>query len=69
MSGHQENISLDVQPEFLDKCCCPACSVWLHEEGKESRFTHTVIAICCGWIYTLFCWPAVKYNKTFINMA
>ena len=67
MSQHGE--PFDVSPQFLDKCCCPVCSVWIHEDGKESRFTHTAIAFCCGWLYTLFCWPAIKYRKTFVETA
>jgi len=55
-----------VQPQFLDKFCCPICSVWEHENGMESRVIHTIMAVLFGWIYTLCCWKAPSYSKSFV---
>jgi len=63
-------MQIEVQAQCLDKTLCCPCSVWIHEEGMDTRVAHSVIAcVLLGFapLYTLFCWDAPVYNKRFIH--
>jgi len=56
-----------VTAQLLEKCCCSLPVVWIHEEGLDSRNLHTCFACIADFWYTVFCWDAPSYNKTFIE--
>jgi len=55
-----------VTPSVICKICCPVPTVFIHENGLPSQILNAVIAYFLGCLFTMLCWKAPTYKKSFV---